>query len=242
MTEKNSPTIEIVPYDKHQDEALELKRVFGQLIEEKVAEAMGGPDAIFQPFFATKRMMTEIRKLQSVPDQNKFIHYFERWGCMAGCGATKETTSSQSLGMCHRCYRVISSRLKTIVREHTPKDGENQGFIDTVKLARAALDPSIRLLVAPPEPQQEGRYYNHREAAAAVGIDPKTLRVWLRNGEVSPSIRVTDKKSLWTDADIEELKLLKRKNASQHNSKASRARWEKEKAPELNGIEEGGSK
>ncbi len=78
MTKKNRPVIEIVPYDKRQDEALKLKRVFGQLIEEKVAEAMGGPDAIFQPFFATKRMMTEIRKLQSVPEQNKFIQYFER--------------------------------------------------------------------------------------------------------------------------------------------------------------------
>ncbi len=144
---------------------------------------------------------------------------------MAGCGATKETTSSQSLGMCHRCYRVISSRLKTIVREHTSKNDGNQGFIDTVKMARAALDPSVRLLAAAPQPQEKGRYYTQREAAAAADVDPKTLYVWLRNGDVQPSIRVSEKKFLWTDADIEELKLLKRKNRSQHNSKAARARW-----------------
>ena len=227
MTKKNRPAIEIVPFDKRQDESRELKRVLGQLIEEKVAEATGGPDAIFQPFFATKRMMAEIRKLQSVPDQNKFTHYFERWGCMAGCGATKETTSRQSLGMCYPCYRAISERLRTIVREHTPKDDKNQGFIDTVKLARAALDPSVRLLAAAPQPQEKGRYYTQREDAAAADIDPKTLYAWLRNGDVQPSIKVTDKTFRWTDADIEELKLLKSKNASHHGSKASLARWKK---------------
>ncbi len=96
-----------------------------------------------------------------------------------------------------------------------------------MKLARAALDPSVRLLAAAPQPQEKGRYYTQREAAAAADVDPKTLYVWLRNGDVAPSIKVTDKKFLWTDADIEELKLLKRKNASLHNSRAARARWEK---------------
>lgn len=223
----NSPPVEIVPYDKRQDEVRELKRIITHLVEEKVTEATGGPEAIFQPFFQTKRMVTEIRRLQSVAEVTKFGYYFERWGCLAGCGATNETAAHHSLGMCHRCFCRITQRLKTIVREHTPETHENQGFVDTVAMARAALNPSIRKLAKESGHSHKPRFYTQEEAARAARIDPKTLYVWLRNGKVQPSIKVTDKRFFWTDADIEELKLLKRKNRSQNNSKAAQARWKK---------------
>lgn len=219
--------IEIVPYTDQDSQGRELKRVLTHLVEEKLAEATGGPTAIFQPFFSTKLMMTEIRKQQSVAEQNKFAYSFDKWGCLAGCGATKATTAHGSLGMCSRCYRLWSQRLREIVREHTPTNHEDQGFIDTVNLARAAFDPSNRMLGPAPSQAEKGKLYTQREAAAAAGIHPKTLYLWLRDGEVRPSVQASEKRFLWTDADIEELKLLKNKNASHHGSKASKARWAK---------------
>lgn len=216
--------IEIVPVDPRREQAQALKQALGQLIEEKVAEAMGGKDAIFHPFFQTKRLTTEIRRQQSVAEQAKFSHYYERWGCLAGCGATRETATHAGLGMCHACYRRIASRLKELVREHTPK--EEPSFIDAVELARASLNPGIQMLPPPLEAQEKGRYYTQQEAATAAGIDPKTLYTWLRNGFVQPSMWI-DKRCFWTDADVEELKLLKAKNRSLHNSKAAQARWGK---------------
>ena len=73
------------------------------------------------------------------------------------------------------------------------------------------------------------RYFTQLEAAKEAGIAPKTLYTWLRNGDVQPSLQVTPKKFLYTEADIEELKLLKRKNVSLHNSKAAHGRWAKKK-------------
>jgi len=227
MTKKNSPAIEIVPYNREQEHELELKRAMTQLIEEKVAEATGGPAAMFQPFFQSKRLAAEIRRQQSVAENNKFSYYYEIWGCLAGCGRTKEVAAHGSLGMCNECYRRIAQRLREIVRQHTPATHEDQGFVDSVAMARAALDPSIRVLTPSLTPEQKRRYYTQREAAAAAGIDSKTLYLWVRNGDVQPSIRITPKKSMYSDADVEELKLLKQKNASLHGSAASRARWSK---------------
>lgn len=227
MPKKNSPALEIVSVDKRIEEAQELKRVFTQIIEEKVAEATGGPDALFQPFFSGKRMLAEIRKVQSVAEQAKFTYYFERWGCMGGCGATAETVAHGGLGFCRTCNRRIRERLRTIVREHTAKADEMQSFSDAVNLARASLTPSNRMLPSAFDSKKETHYYKHGEAAKLAGIDPKTLYVWLRNGGATPSIRLSANKWLWTDADIEELRALKAKNRSLHNSEASRARWAK---------------
>ena len=227
MTEKNNPAIEIVPYDREQEHALDLKRAMTQLIEEKVAEITGGPTAVFEPFFQSKRLATEIRRQQSVPEQNKHVYYFERWGCSGGCGATKETSAHGALGFCSRCHRTRSERYRAILREHAPHATQDESFIESVNVARAALDPSMRMLALTKE--QKPRYYTQREAAAAAGIDSKTLYLWVRNGDVQPSIQITPKKSMWSEADVEELKLLKSKNASHHGSAASRARWSKPK-------------
>lgn len=229
MTEKtNSPAIEIVPYNREQEHALELKRAMMQLVDERVAEITGGPTAIFEPFFQTKRLMTEIRRQQSVAEQNKFAYYYDKWGCMAGCGRTKAEALHSALGMCNECYRRINERLKSIVREHTPPVEQDQTFVEAVIQARTALDPSARVLAITKE--QKRRFYTQQQACAKAGIDPKTLYVWLRDGVVRPSIQISEKRWMWTDADVEELKLIKSKNASLHNSKAARARWSKKKA------------
>lgn len=226
MTEKkNSPAVEIVPYNREQEHALELKQAMTQLIDERVAEITGGPTAIFQPFFETKRLTTEIRRQQSVVEQNKFAYYYDRWGCLAGCGRTKDDALHGSLGMCGKCYGRIKNRLESIVREHTPEANQDENFVEAVTQARAALDPSMRMLML--TKQQKRRYYTQRDAAKKAGVDPSTLSKWLRDGVVRPSIRISAKSWMWTEADVAEIKLLKGKRVSLQRSTAVRARWSK---------------
>jgi hypothetical protein len=226
MTEKKiSPAVEIVPYNRDLEHALELKQAMTQLIEEKVAEATGGPGAIFQPFFHTKRLATEIQRQQSVPEQNKFTYYYERWGCLAGCGRTKEEALHASLGMCGKCFQRIAQRLKALVREHTPEANQDESFVDAVTQARAALDPSMRMLAL--SKQQKRRYYTQVQAAEKAGVGKSSLSKWVRDGVIRPSIRFSPKTWMWTEADIEEIKLLKGKRVSLQRSTAVRARWSK---------------
>lgn len=219
---KNNPPLEIVPRNRL-DESQRLKEAITQLIEEKVSEAISGPTAAFEPFFQSKRMLTEIRRVQSVPERNKFTYYFERWGCMV-CGTHEG--GHRAIGMCGTCYPRTAQRLKSLVREHSEHE---ESYHDTADLAVASLDPSINAINVTPNRKGPERYFTQVEAAKAAGIDPKTLYVWLRNGDVQPSLQVTPRKFLWTEADVEELKLLKAKNASLHNSKAARGRWAKKK-------------
>jgi predicted DNA-binding transcriptional regulator AlpA len=195
-----------------------------KLVEEQVAEAMGGPDAIFQPFFQTHKIHAEIKRRQTVVEQNKFIYCFAKWGCMV-CGTQERPHGA--VGMCYPCYRRIAERLKAVVREGNA--GKQDTFFDSGTLARAALHSQPLIVVANPEQGQSGRLYTNREAVAAVGIHRETLYAWIKAGDAKPSIRMTPKKSLWTEEDVERLKILKRKNASQHNSKAARGRWAKQK-------------
>lgn len=226
MTEKtNSPAVEIVHYNREQEHALELKQAMTQLIDERVAEITGGPTAIFQPFFETKRLTTEIRRQQSVVEQNKFAYYYDRWGCLAGCGRTKAEALHGSLGMCGKCYGRIRSRLEAIVREYTPEANQDENFVDAVTQARAALDPSVRMLALTKE--QKRRYYTQKQAAEKAGVDGSTLSKWVRDGLIRPSVRISPKTWMWTEADIEELKLLKSKRVSLQRSTAVRARWSK---------------
>lgn len=220
---KNKPSLEIVPRNRI-EESQRLKDALTQLIDERVSEAISGPTSVIEPFFHSKRLLTEIRRVQSVPERNKFTYYFERWGCMI-CGTHEG--GHGAVGMCYPCYRRTSERLKSLVRQHSQHE---ETYHDAADLAVASLDPSINAINVTPNHKGRERYYTQVEACAKADIDPKTLYVWLRDGVVQPSIQISPKRWMWTDADVEELKAIKARNASLHNSKAARGRWAKKKA------------
>lgn len=142
---KKSPTLEIVPYNPQQEMA-ELKRLIADAVDEKVAEAMGSSDAIMQPWFQPKAIVHEIKRRQTVTEQQKFGLYFDEWGCMV-CG-TKDALHL-GMGMCKPCSDRIRQRLRAIVLKHAPPPDQVQpSFRDTMKMAREALAPSIKSLAA----------------------------------------------------------------------------------------------
>jgi hypothetical protein len=120
--------------------------MIAQAVEQKIAEAISGSDAIFQPFFQRKDIADAIRRMQTVSEQQKWGHYFEKWGCLV-CG-TKDTIHG-SVGMCENCHHLVFLRLQTILRKHAPPtDQALPTFVDTVRLAREALGPALKALPA----------------------------------------------------------------------------------------------
>jgi Homeodomain-like domain-containing protein len=89
MSRKNKSSIvrskavqaEVVPRDREQ-QAAEFKRNVAQFIEQKIAEAMAGSDAQFQPWFQPREITDEIRRRQTVTQQQKWVNYFKKYGCL----------------------------------------------------------------------------------------------------------------------------------------------------------------
>lgn len=87
------------------------------LVQQKVAEALADRDEfIFQPFFRTRQMAYEIRRLQSVPERKKWRVFFERHGCLS---CQKQDEPHLSNGLCNACHSRTFRQLKEIVKELT---------------------------------------------------------------------------------------------------------------------------
>src|ERR1700730_9017442 len=103
MAKKNKPSTsivrtkavqaEVVPRDRGQAEA-EFKRMVAQLVEQKVAEAMSNDsDAQFQPWFQPREITDEIRRRQTVTEQQKWVNYFKKYGCIVCSPIARSRTS-----------------------------------------------------------------------------------------------------------------------------------------------------
>jgi hypothetical protein len=95
-----------------------------------------GRDGIFEPFFQPKAIAAAIRKLETVPQQRKWQHYFEEWGCLI-CG--NKERGHFTLGMCTPCYHRTSQRLARILRRAAEDRPEHPPPRDLQDVARKAL-------------------------------------------------------------------------------------------------------
>ncbi len=213
---------EIVPRNRDRV-ADEYRQMIARIVEEKVSEAMSHEsDSIFQPWFQPRDISNEIRRRQTVTEQQKYSNYFADYGCFV-C-ETKDV-EYRSLGLCNRCYAVRSERMIASMRRHAPAPDQPQPtFMDTVKLARAALAPSVAILgpkarrasqAEPLSPQQEQsehpRYRTQTEAAREADINMTTLQKWLALGRIQrPAKKLSPTRWLWSDEDIAKLKALKK--------------------------------
>src|SRR5580658_5451919 len=91
------------------------EKTLNRLVQQKVAEIMAERDVIvFEPFFRSRQIAYELKRLQSVPEQRKWTVYFERYGCLI-C-ETQERIHVGN-GMCTQCYARTFNTLKQIIRE-----------------------------------------------------------------------------------------------------------------------------
>jgi hypothetical protein len=91
------------------------EKTLNRLVQEKVAEIMADRDTIvFEPFFRSRQVAYELKRLQTVPERHKWSVYFERYGCLI-CETHERIHVGN--GMCNRCYNRTRSTLKQIVAE-----------------------------------------------------------------------------------------------------------------------------
>jgi len=140
----NEITDLVAKTERDEDYKRRFALAVAQMVEQKVQKALGHQQsAVFQPFFQSKTVANEIRRRQTVTEQRKWTLYFEEWGCMV-CETKKK--GHHSLGMCSTCFNRISTRLISIIRANTLAPQDQPTFMDTVRLAREALAPSIEVL------------------------------------------------------------------------------------------------
>lgn len=108
-------------------------------LREILAEA---ETAEVEPFFNTREVTHEMKRQQTVAEQNKFSYIFEDFGCLL---CARADVPHYGMGMCGSCYHRTRSRMRLSVAKRAPK-GEPVRFKDTVRLAREALLPSIEKL------------------------------------------------------------------------------------------------
>jgi len=109
--------------------------MLNDLIQRKVAEVLASnQSAIFEPFFQTQGVATQLRRLQSVIEQRKWSYYFEDHGCLI-CD-TKDVPHA-SVGMCLSCVRRTKNRLEVSMRK---RDAEARRA-DPYKPARLQAPP-----------------------------------------------------------------------------------------------------
>lgn len=137
-----TPAIEIVRLSRAEVNAearMNLKLEIAQIVEETVQQAMLGKGAELQPFFGSKEVAYEIKRRQTVHEQNKLTYYFEDWGCMI-CGSRKG--GHGGCGMCRTCYGRVKLRIHRSLCKRQSAEGSIQPtFKDTMQLAREALAP-----------------------------------------------------------------------------------------------------
>ncbi len=88
---------------------------FDQLVQQKVAEILADRESLLlEPFFRSRQVAYEIRRLQSVPEKRRWTVFYERHGCLC-CRDTQALHAGN--GMCQRCRSGVLLKLNRIVKE-----------------------------------------------------------------------------------------------------------------------------
>jgi hypothetical protein len=86
-----------------------------KLVQQQVAEALAQREAaVFEPFFRSRQVAYELRRIQSVPEKKKWSVYHERYGCQQ---CKRADLIHAGNGYCPRCYSRMGQILKGIIRE-----------------------------------------------------------------------------------------------------------------------------
>jgi hypothetical protein len=191
------PTIEILPspYEIRQTPMLsaELERV----VQQKVAEIMADRDALaFEPWFRSRKVAYELRRLQSVPEQRKFSIAYERFGCMI---CETHATPHAGNGLCQKCRSRWFQRLAGIIAEGVAGEPARaaKGIARAERLLPENVAPSVHHTWHQPSTEEEQLLYARVAERLRVSV------AWVSN-----IARGTKKKSKVVSAALEEERAL----------------------------------
>ena len=82
-----------------------------EMTEEELTDTL-----LLQPWFLPREISNAIIRLLPVSHQDKWVSTFQDWGCWK---CERREVIHQSLGLCLKCYGLVSNRLKSsIVRRY----------------------------------------------------------------------------------------------------------------------------
>jgi hypothetical protein len=93
-------------------------------------------DFLFQPFLNSKRVSYEIRRLQTVPERNAWIHVFAEHGCLS---CERKDVVYGSCGFCARCHARILKWKQIATRRDLENSPQESRPCDLEAVAREAL-------------------------------------------------------------------------------------------------------
>ena len=207
MTKKNRAVpVEIVPRDHKED----FKREVALFVEQQVSEALSHQsDRVFQPFFQTREIAHEIKRRQTVGEQNKFPNAFKKYGCLS-CG--RRDLPHQSLWMCTKCYPRRHQQILSVIREAEPPELPQPTFMDTVRMARASLvKPAVMAVAEPKALSSEGQSTRSALPRTKSPEQPGSSRVSAVPLAVQMLVPASGDKAfgnrfIWTQDDVQRLK------------------------------------
>ena len=129
---QNVKIVALLPAQKQSNIDL-LERLVHERVDEILATRQ---DLLMRPFFDSKRVSDELRKLQTMVERRKWPEYFKRHGCLI-CKAKK--VPHLQVGMCLKCHTRTRRRLEAIIAEDE-RNQEAAKFANTLEsTARSAL-------------------------------------------------------------------------------------------------------
>jgi hypothetical protein len=107
--------IDVLPSPHEIQQAPVRRAELERMIQQKVAEIMAERDAlVFEPFFRSRQVAYELKRLQTVPEQEKFSVGYERYGCMI---CESHATPHAGNGLCRSCRAKWFGRYVQIIAE-----------------------------------------------------------------------------------------------------------------------------
>jgi Phage integrase family len=112
ITVKPSLDMELILSPAMQAQTIVDRAAIQQKVTRQLAEIRARDDsAIFEPFFRSRQVAYELRRLQNIPEQRVHAVRYERYGCMI-CKTSDRIHAAP--GMCARCYgreRALRTRI-----------------------------------------------------------------------------------------------------------------------------------
>ena len=111
----DNPKVEILPSPEDMLRGPLRQDQLVRIVQKEVAKIMADRDAVaFEPFFRSRQVAYELTRLQTVPEQEKWSTYYERYGCLV-CKTQDRLHAGN--GMCHNCRSTVFRRLAQIIAE-----------------------------------------------------------------------------------------------------------------------------
>lgn len=88
-----------------------------------------GERALFEPWFRSRAVAEALKRLQTVPEQRKWAHFYEKRGCFR-CGSKKRPHTGS--GLCDICrhwgYRCLDEDVRELAAEYEAQNGKPESI------------------------------------------------------------------------------------------------------------------